>query len=61
MAYTQPVSKLTPAQRAANAAALARAVLAFCVPCWALGVLLYAAVGRTFARDRAAAAHKARR
>ena len=53
VAHKEPVSHLTPAQREANATALSRAVLAFCLPAWALCVLVYAAVGCTYRRDKA--------
>ena len=59
VAYTVPISHLTPAERQANATALAHAVLAFCVPAWALCVLIYSAVVCTYPRDRALAEAKA--
>ena len=58
VAYTQPVSHLTPEQRRGNATALAHAVALLCAPAWTFCVIVYSSIICTYPRDRARASAK---
>ena len=52
LAGTTPIAQLTPAQRAANATALAHATLCLCVPAWLICVACYGCLIYTYPRDK---------